>query len=142
MRYSVSILKKRFLFVNFYIQSFSVIIGASTTFIASVLLVLGIKRNSTGLILPWIVINIADTFTGFCIFASRLASYRINIVPTKLVAAICYFALTLYFVISVFSYYQALRRQKRLSKEVLKSSLTLESGKTNDKSACSFTVCI
>merc|ERR1712020_538389 len=102
-------------------------IAAITTFLASVLLILGIRKNATGMILPWIIINIVDTMGGMIIFILKIVSYKTQVNPAKVTAAVCYFILTVYFIISVNAYYRALRRQKRLALQVLKSNSTLNS---------------
>ena len=107
----------------------SVLIASITTLIASILLLRGLRRNSTGLILPWIVVNIVDISGGLIIFITRLANPSKHIKPLKITAAIVYFILAIYFVTSISSYYRSLKRQKKLSKEVLKSNSTLDSGK-------------
>ena len=87
------------------------------------------KRNSTGLILPWIVINIVDIFGGLIIFIMKLTNPDTSINALKIAAAIVYFVLSSYFVISIFAYYRSLKRQKRLARQVLLSNSTLDSGK-------------
>jgi len=103
------------------------IIAAITTFFASILLIIGIRKNATGMILPWIIINVVDTIGGMIIFILKIVSYKTQVNPAKVTAAVCYFILTMYFIISVNAYYRALRRQKRLALQVLKSNSTLNS---------------
>ena len=106
-------------------------IAAITTFVASIVLIFGLKRSAAGMILPWIIINVVDTVGGMSIFIIKVASYKTQVNPAKVTAAVCYFILTIYFVISVNAYYRALRRQKRLALQILKSNSTLNtSGKT------------
>ena len=106
-------------------------IAAITTFVASIVLIFGLKRSAVGMILPWIIINVVDTVGGMSIFIIKVASYKTQVNPAKVTAAVCYFILTIYFVISVNAYYRALRRQKRLALQILKSNSTLNtSGKT------------
>ena len=115
----------------FLFGDFLVMIAAITTFVASIVLIFGLKRNAAGMILPWIIINVVDTVGGMSIFIIKVASYKTQINPAKVTAAVCYFILTIYFVISVNAYYRALRRQKRLALQILKSNSTLNtSGKT------------
>ena len=115
----------------FIFGDFLVMIAAITTFVASIVLIFGLKRSAAGLILPWIIINVVDTVGGMSIFIIKVASYKTQVNPAKVTAAVCYFILTIYFVISVNAYYRALRRQKRLALQILKSNSTLNtSGKT------------
>ena len=115
----------------FFFGDFLVMIAAITTFVASIVLIFGLKRNAAGMILPWIIINVVDTVGGMSIFIIKVASYKTQVNPAKVTAAVCYFILTIYFVISVNAYYRALRRQKRLALQILKSNSTLNtSGKT------------
>jgi len=100
-------------------------IAAMTTFVASIVLIFGLKRSAAGMILPWIIINVVDTVGGMSIFIIKVASYKTQVNPAKVTAAVCYFILTIYFVISVNAYYRALRRQKRLALQILKSNSTL-----------------
>ena len=79
------------------------------------------------MILPWIIINVVDTIGGMIIFILKIVSYKTQVNPAKVTAAVCYFILTMYFIISVNAYYRALRRQKRLALQVLKSNSTLNS---------------
>ena len=79
------------------------------------------------MILPWIIINVVDTIGGMIIFILKIVSYKTQVNPAKVTAAVCYFILTMYFIISVNAYYRALRRQKRLALQVLKSNTTLNS---------------
>ena len=115
-----------------------VLIAAITTFLASIILIFGVRKNSSGMILPWIIINIVDTLGGMSIFVIKIASYKTQVNPAKVTATVCYFILTIYFIISVNAYYRALRRQKRLALQVLKSNSTLDSsGKPQlDINAC------
>ena len=106
----------------------SVLIASITTLIASIMLLRGLRRNSTGLILPWIVVNIVDISGGLIIFITKLANPSKLIKPLKITAAIVYFILSFYFVISIYAYYKSLKRQKKLAKDVLKSNSTLDSG--------------
>lgn len=105
------------------------LIASITTLIASIMLLRGLRRNSTGLILPWIVVNIVDISGGLIIFITKLANPSKLIKPLKITAAIVYFILSFYFVISIYAYYKSLKRQKKLAKDVLKSNSTLDSGK-------------
>ena len=104
-----------------------VMIAAITTFLASIILIFGVRKNSSGMILPWIIINIVDTLGGMSIFVIKIASYKTQVNPAKVTATVCYFILTIYFIISVNAYYRALKRQKRLALQVLKSNSTLNS---------------
>jgi hypothetical protein len=107
---------------------FSVFIGSVTLLIGAIMLILGLRRHSTGLILPWIVINIVDFCGGVIIFISKLASPKVLVRPIKVLAVICYFCLVVYFVATVYSYYQSVKRQKRIARLVLQSNMTLSSG--------------
>ena len=90
---------------------------------------MGVRRYATGLILPWVVINVVDTAGGLIIFILKVASKRAILSTSKTVAAVCYFVMTIYFIASVQAYYQSLRRQKRLARQILRSNSTLASGK-------------
>ena len=121
----VSLNFSMFLYEKYF--CYVVMIAALTTFLASIILIFGVRKNSTGMILPWIIINIVDTLGGMSIFVIKIASYKTQVNPAKVTATVCYFILTIYFIISVNAYYRALKRQKRLALQVLKSNSTLNS---------------
>lgn len=97
-----------------------------TTLIASVLLIFGLKRKSPGLILPWIIIVLVDTVASFVLFLNKSISAKFDIEPLKIFAICAYFVLSIYFLASVSVYYQDLRRQKKITRQ-LASTLTLDS---------------
>ena len=105
-------------------------IACITTFLGSVLLILGLLYKHSGFIMPWLLINISYLFAGFGIFISKLASPDTHFHFMKIVAVFCYHILLAYFIISVFSYHTFLKRQRLLAQNILhlQSTSTLNSG--------------
>ena len=67
--------------------------------------------------------NIGYYFASLGIFISRLASPIYHIGVLKVTAIICYHILMAYFIVSVYSYYRLLRRQKILAQNILELQL-------------------
>lgn len=89
------------------------------TFIGAISLLLGITSNVSGFILPWILMNVGYYFASLGIFISRLASPIYHIGVLKVTAIMCYHILMAYFILSVYSYYRLLKRQKILAQNIL-----------------------
>merc|ERR1711976_267732 len=96
-----------------------IMIACITTFLGSVLLILGLLYKHSGFIMPWLLINISYLFAGFGIFISKLASPDTHFHFMKIVAVFCYHILLAYFIISVFSYHTFLKRQRLLAQNIL-----------------------
>ena len=105
-------------------------IACITTFLGSVLLILGLLYKHSGFIMPWLLINISYLFAGLGIFISKLASPDTHFHFMKIVAVFCYHILLAYFIISVFSYHTFLKRQRLLAQNILhlQSTSSLNSG--------------
>ena len=67
--------------------------------------------------------NIGYYFASLGIFISRLASPIYHIGVLKVTAIICYHILMAYFIVSVYSYYRLLKRQKILAQNILELQL-------------------
>ena len=106
--------------LNFFLFSvYLVLVACLLTFIGAISLLLGITSNVSGFILPWILMNVGYYFASLGIFISRLASPIYHIGVLKVTAIICYHILMAYFILSVYSYYRLLKRQKILAQNIL-----------------------
>jgi len=88
------------------------LIGGIATLIVSLLLIQGIRTNKTSWILPWIVETIVSTLGGFFIFLVQVASPQ-SISVLKSFLVVCFFGITVYFILSVYSLYMIIKIQKR-----------------------------
>ena len=100
----------------------TVLIACITTFLGSILLLLGLLRNISGFILPWLIINISFFIAGLAIFITKLASPNYHISFIKITAVICYHILLAYFIISVHSFHTMIKRQRMLARDILHSN--------------------
>ena len=126
--------------LNHVLILFLVMIACITTFLGSVLLILGLLYKHSGFIMPWLLINISYLFAGFGIFISKLASPDTHFHFMKIVAVFCYHILLAYFIISVFSYHTFLKRQRLLAQNILhlQSTSSLNSGTYTDPNTDNF----
>lgn len=83
-----------------------------SSFVASALLVHGVRQEKTSFIFPWVIITILLTIANFVTFMVKVASPS-SISVGKVFAAVIYFAIASYFILSVYSYYQILKIRKR-----------------------------
>ena len=68
-----------------------VLVASTTSFVASLLLLAGLRKKSTALIYPWVIITLVEFFAGSVLFLFKLANYaNAPISAGKIFAAVFY----------------------------------------------------
>jgi len=93
-------------------NAMEMLIGSLATLICSVMLVQGVRQNKTTWILPWIVESVISTVGSFLFFLVQVASPA-SLSLFKAFLVVIFFALSIYFILSVYSFYMILRIQKK-----------------------------
>ena len=75
-------------------------------------------KNYSGWILPWLIVTVVDLGATFIVFISRLVSGIPPMGTAKILIAILYQIVTIYFIGIVMTYYKKLKRQKKLVKNL------------------------
>eukprot|EP00095_Tigriopus_kingsejongensis_P012146 maker-scaffold954_size76946-snap-gene-0.22 protein:Tk12146 transcript:maker-scaffold954_size76946-snap-gene-0.22-mRNA-1 annotation:"PREDICTED: uncharacterized protein LOC103512918" len=102
------------------------LVAGLSSLVASILLILGLKKMSTSLIYPWIILTSMETASFVFIVAFRLIRPRsyYSIHGGKLAVAIICHGFILYMIVAVYSYYHLLKESKKRPR----LSFHLESG--------------
>jgi hypothetical protein len=83
-----------------------------TTFLVSVLLILGVRQERTSYIFPWVIVTVLMTAANLVTFIVKISSPQ-SVTVAKVFSALMYFCIAGYFILSVFSYYQILKIRKK-----------------------------
>jgi len=93
-------------------NAIEMLIGGLATFFCSILLIQGIRKNKTTWMFPWIVESSISTFASFILFLVQVASPT-SLSVFKAFLVVLFFALSIYFILSVYSLYMILKIQKK-----------------------------
>jgi len=93
-------------------NAIEMLIVSLATFICSMLLIQGIRTNKTTWMFPWIVDSTISTFASFILFMVQVASPS-TLSVFKAFLVVMFFALSVYFILSVYSLYIILKIQKK-----------------------------
>ena len=91
-------------------------------------------KQFSGFILPWLIVNIVDLGATFVFFVMRLVTQNPSLGGVKILSAVVYHMVAVYFIYTVFVYYINLKKRKKAAAKLVLRDLELEdsfNGKKN-----------
>ena len=93
-------------------------------------------KQFSGFILPWLIVNIVDLGATFVFFVMRLVTQNPSLGGVKILSAVVYHMVAVYFIYTVFVYYINLKKRKKAAAKLVLRDLELEDSFNGKKTNC------